>query len=112
MPDSLKQGWFDKLFSSFSKDVKTTGLVLLTMLAFYQQTKINNLQEEKQEGDAKLYERIISRQDMKFAEQDQRINEKMDTVKILSDSSRNDIKSVTKKVKAVAGLIEEKIKNK
>jgi hypothetical protein len=59
MPDSLKQGWFDKLFSSFSKDAKTTGLVLLTLLAFYQQSKINSLNQENKEDQNKWVERVI-----------------------------------------------------
>ena len=103
MENTNKQGWFDKLFTSFSKDPRVTGLVLHTMLAVFQQNKINTLQEEKQEGDAKLYERIISRQDQSFAEQDRRINQRIDTVKMVSDSSRRDIQSTTDRIRKVAG---------
>lgn len=112
MPDSLKQGWFDKLFSSFSKDVKTTGLVLLTMLAFYQQSKINSLNQERQEMSDKMFERVIQevekRQDPRF----KTMESKIDAIKSVSDSSRNDIRTTTKQIRAVAGKIEKSFNGK
>jgi len=108
----IAERWFDKLFEAFSKDVKTTVIVILSMVAIWQQNKINNLQEEKQEGDAKLYERIISRQDQGFADQDKRINQRIDTVKMVSDSSRKDIQSTTDVIKTVAGKLEKRLNKK
>lgn len=112
MNDAQKIGWADKLFAWFSKDVKTTGLVLLTILAVYQQNTINNLQQESQVKTDKMFERVISevekRQDPKFKSMENRI----DTVKMAADSSRKDIQTTTEKVLSVAGKIEKVLNRK
>jgi hypothetical protein len=107
MNEAQPKGWADKLFAWFSKDVKTTGLVLLTAMAVYQQNKIDNLQKEKQELSDKWVERVIveveKRQDPKFKDMENRI----DTVRMAADSSRKDIQTTTEKVRSVAGKIEK-----
>jgi len=112
MNDAQKTGWADKLFAWFSKDVKTTGLVLLTILAVYQQNTINNLQKESQAKTDKMFERVIveveKRQDPRFKIMESRI----DTVKMAADSSRKDIQTTTEKVRSVAGKIEKVLNRK
>lgn len=112
MTETQSKGWADKLFSWFSRDVKTTGLVLLTLLAVYQQNIINDLQQEKQDLSDKWVERVITeiekRQDPRF----KTIENRIDTVELASDSSRRDIQTTTEKVRSVAGKIEKALNRK
>ena len=119
MDKEEKQGWFDKLFASFSKDVKTTGLVLLTISTLYFIRKSDNkeaenqlLQKEAQETKDKWVERVIDevnkRQDPRF----KTMENKIDTVKMVSDSSRRDIQSTTDFIRTVGGKVEKALKSK
>lgn len=108
----IKTGWADKLFAWFSKDVKTTGLVLLTISTVYFMRKADNSEREKQEAERVLLERMIKevekRQDPRF----KIMEERLDTVRMTADSSRKDIQTTTDKIRTVAGKIEKALNKK
>ena len=112
MPDQIKQGWGDKIFGWYTKDVKTAGLTITTLVIFWQQNKINNLNEEIRDNSDKMFERVITevekRQDPRFKV----MENKIDTVKMVSDSSRKDIQSTTDVIKTVAGKLEKRLNKK
>ena len=110
--NETKTGWADKLFAWFSKDVKTTGLVLLTLLSFFLlrrgdklEAENKKLQEDKTQITTAGLERVIKevekRQDPRF----KAMESKLDTIKLTNDSSRVDLMQSKSKVDQAADLI-------
>jgi hypothetical protein len=112
MPDSIKQGWGDKLYNWYTKDVKTAGLTILTLVIFWQQNKINDLNQDIRDISDKMFERVIVEVEKRQDPRLKNMEDKIDTIKSVSDSSRNDIRSTTKQIRAVAGKIEKSFNSK
>lgn len=101
-------GWADKLFAWFSKDVKTTGLVLLCGVVVYQQTLINKAGEKKDIWVERVITEVEKRQDPRF----KAMENKLDTIKQTSDSSSEEIHSTTGIVRAVVGKVDNALKKR
>lgn len=116
--NETKTGWADKLFAWFSKDVKTTGLVLLTLLSFFLlrrgdklEAENKKLQEDKTEITTAGLERVIKevekRQDPRF----KAMENKLDTVRQVTDSMGEKVNTTTGIVQGVIGDIKTSLKN-
>ncbi|RAJ28859.1 hypothetical protein [Pedobacter cryoconitis] len=107
MNENTKMGWADKLFAWFSKDVKTTCMVLLTLLCVFLFQENQSLNKQINVITEKGLERVIAevekRQDPRF----KAMENKLDTIKLTNDSSKRDIQSTTGIVRAVAGKVEK-----
>lgn len=109
-----KMGWADKLFRWFSKDVRTTGLMLMTLFCALLIQEIRRLNSEKDLLNDKLnattekgLERVIAevekRQDPRFKAMENRI----DTIKQNADSTGENVKATTGIVQQAVGDIKK-----
>ena len=103
--EETKAGWADKLFSWFSKDVKTTGLVLLTLSTVYFMRKADQKDTENGVLRDRIIETVTRQVEAKTAPAISEIKRQVDTIKLTSDSSRVDVKNATTGVQKATGLI-------
>lgn len=101
MKETDKMGWGDKLFAWYSKDVKTTGLVLLTGVVIYQQTRINAAEDKKDVWVDRVIVEVEKRQDPRFKAMENRL----DTIKQVTDSSKEEIHTTTGVIRETSGKV-------
>lgn len=111
--------WFDKLFAAAQKDPRSMIIVLLIFSTFHFIRKSDNkeaenqlLQKEAQINKEIWVERVIKevekRQDPRF----KTMENKIDTVRMVNDSSAAKISATTDVIRTVVGKVEKSLKRK
>ncbi|TDO21876.1 hypothetical protein [Pedobacter duraquae] len=110
--EETKAGWADRLFNWFSKDVKTTGLVLLTLSTVYFMRKADQKAIENDVLRDRIIATVTKQVEARTAPAIDEIKRQVDTIKLTSDSSRVDVKNATSGVQKATNIIINHFKTK
>lgn len=99
--EDKKVGLLDKLFLFFSKDVKVTMLVLLTLLCAYFIRKSDASERKLSDIQKEMYERVISEVKGEVKKQVEPIKAATDSTSARVDTSLSGLDAVTKDLKTL-----------
>lgn len=99
--EDKKVGLIDKLFLFFSKDVKVTMLVLLTLLCAYFIRKSDSSERKLTEIQKEMYERVITEVKGEVTKQVEPIKAAADSTSAKVDTSLSGLDAVTKDLRTL-----------